>query len=117
MSLPYVLQNLPKALLVIATGLFVAGCSPVIKASDVQGWPLKSSTAEITCDEAQPIKAKLDNGITYGLNGTTTAREGLEPLNWDSGQFLPNPDPKLRALGMAYALLDTFNTAAEKACK
>jgi len=110
-------QHLPKALLVIATGLFIAGCSPVIKVTDVQGWPLKSATAEITCDGAQPIKAKLDNGITYGLNGTTTAREGLKPLNWDSGQFLPNPDPELRALGIEYALLDSFNNAAEKACK
>ena len=110
-------QHLPKALLVIATGLFIAGCSPVIKATDVQGWPLKSATAEITCDGAQPIKAKLDNGITYGLNGTTKAREGLKPLNWESGQFLPNPEPELRALGMEYALLDSFNNAAEKACK
>lgn len=109
-------KNLNKALLVIATGLASAGCSPVIKAIRVKGWPLKSASAEITCEGSQPIKAKLDNGVTYGLNGTTTAREGLEPLYWNSGQFLLNPDPKLKALGMEFALLDRFNTAAEKAC-
>ena len=101
-----------------AAAFLLAGCSStVLKASDVKGWPLKSATAEITCNGRQPIKAKLDNGITYALNGTTAAREGLRPLNWDSGQFLPHPDAKLRALGMEFAFLDTFNTAAEKACE
>jgi hypothetical protein len=98
--------------------VLLAGCSStVLKASDVKGWPLKSATAEITCNGGQPIKARLDNGITYALNGTTATREGLKSLNWGSGQFLPHPDAKLRALGMEFAILDAFNTAAEKACE
>lgn len=105
-------------LTITAAAALLAGCSStVLKASDVKGWPLKSATAEITCNGRQPIKAKLDNGITYALNGTTAAREGLKPLNWDSGQFLPHPDAKLRALGMEFAFLDAFNTASEKACE
>lgn len=101
-----------------AGAVLLAGCStPVLKASDVKDWPLKSATALITCDGGQPIKAKLDNGVTYALNGTTSSREGLKPLNWDSGQFLPHPDAELRALGMKFAFLGTFNTAAEKACE
>jgi hypothetical protein len=105
-------------LIATAAAVLLAGCSStVLKASDIKGWPLKSATAEITCNGGQPIKAKLDNGITYALNGTTIEREGLKPLNWDSGQFLPHPDPELRALGMEFAFLDTFNTAVEKACE
>ena len=101
-----------------AAAVLLGGCtSTVLKASDVKGWPLKSATAKITCNGGQPIKAKLDNGITYALNGTTAERERLKPLNWDSGQFLPHPDAKLRALGMEFAFLDTFNTAAEKVCE
>ena len=101
-----------------AAACLLAGCtSTFLKASDVKDWPLKSATAKITCNGGQPIKAKLDNGITYALNGTTAAREGLKPLNWDSGQFLPHPDAKVRALGMEFAFLDTFNTASEKACE
>jgi len=98
-----------------AAALLLAGCSSsVIKASDVNGWPLKSATAEITRDGQQPIKAKLDNGVTYALNGTTSEREGIELLNTDSGQFLPHPDPELRALGVEFANLGEFNTAADK---
>jgi len=99
-----------------AAAALLAGCSaPVLKASDVKGWPLKSTTAEITCEGGQPIKAKLDNGVTYALNGTTATREGIKPLNHDSGQFLPHPDAELRSF-MKFALLDTFNTAADKVC-
>lgn len=102
---------------VTAASALLVGCSSVVlKASDVKGWPLKSATAQITCDSGQPIKAKLDNGITYALNGTTATREGLPTLNHDSGQFLPNPDSELRALGMKFALSEDFNTAAETAC-
>ena len=101
-----------------AAALLLAGCSsPVLKASDVKGWPLKSATAEITCDGRQPIKAKLDNGVTYALNGTTKVREGIESLNPDSGQFLPHPDPELRTLGIEFADLGEFNTAADKVCQ
>ena len=101
-----------------AAAFLLAGCSStVLKASDVKGWPLKSATAEITCKGRQPIKAKLDNGVTYGLNGTTSVREGIELLNTDSGQFLPHPDPELRALGMEFADLGEFNTAADKVCQ
>lgn len=102
---------------IIVSSALLAGCSSVVlKASDVNGWPLKSVTAEITCDSGQPVKAKLDNGVTYALNGTTATREDLLPLNHDSGQFLPHPDAELRALGMKFALLEDFNTAAKKAC-
>lgn len=102
----------------VAAALLLAGCSlPVLQASNVKGWPLKSATAEITCDGRQPIKAKLDNGVTYALNGVTKAREGIKLLNTDSGQFLPHPDLKLRALGVEFAFLDTFNTAADKVCE
>ena len=105
-----------RLLVAAAAAALLAGCSaPVLKASDVKGWPLKSATAEITCEGGQPIKAKLDNGVTYALNGTTEARTGLKPLNHDSGQFLPHPDVELRSLGM-FAFLDTFNTAADKVC-
>ena len=101
-----------------AVAVLLGGCtSTVLMASDVKGWPLKSATAKITCNGGQPIKAKLDNGITYAINGTTAERERLKPLNWDSEQFLPHPDAKLRALGMEFAFLDTFNTAAEKVCE
>ena len=101
-----------------AAAVLLAGCtSTVLKASDVKEWPLKSATAEITRDGGQPIKAKLDNGVTYGLNGTTSVREGIELLNTDSGQFLPHPDPELRALGMEFADLGEFNTAADKVCQ
>lgn len=104
-------------ILTVAAALLLAGCSPVLRSTDVKDWPLKSATAQITCNGQQPIKAKLDNGVTYALNGTTATREGLKPLDWDSGQFLPHQDPTLRALGIELALLTSFNAAAEKACQ
>ena len=104
-------------ILTAAAALLLAGCSPVLKNTDVKDWPLKSATAEITCNGQQLVKAKLDNGVTYALSGATATREGLKPLNWESGQFLPHQDPTLRALGMEFALLGSFNTAAEKACQ
>ena len=105
-----------RLLLIVCVAVLMSGCSPLLKASDLKDWPLKSTTAEITCDGGKPIKAKLDNGVIYALNGTTATSEGLNLLDWNSGQFLPHPDPKLRELGMEFALLDTFNAAAERVC-
>lgn len=109
-------------LLIVVSVLLLAGCfsaskSPVLNSSDIEGWPLKSTTAEITCDGEQPIKAKLDNKVTYALNGTTALKYQLEMLNTDSGQILPNPNPKLKALGIEFSDLTIFNTSAEKVCQ
>jgi hypothetical protein len=46
-----------------AAAVLLAGCtSTVLKASDVKEWPLKSATAEITCDGGQ-----LGRGFGFAL--------------------------------------------------
>ena len=87
-----------------------------LKASDLIDWLLILAAVGITFDGGKLINVKLDNGIIYALSGTTATSEELNLLDWNSGQLLADPDPKLRELGMEFALLGALNSAAERAC-